>query len=116
MTPPSPPRRAPCGGFRSWGPGGPGRRGPRSMAPTRAACSAIIPEKELDMARASDFNAVLGVERSADEREIKKAYFRLVRQYSPESHPEEFKRIREAYEVLGHLESRAEYDSLTRYG
>ena len=52
------------------------------------------------MVKASDFYAVLGVDRTADDREIKKAYFRLVRKYSPETHPEEFKRVREAYEVL----------------
>lgn len=68
------------------------------------------------MAQSTDFYAVLGVARTADEREIKKAYFRLVRQYSPETHPEEFKRLREAYEVLGKAESRKEYDNVTQYG
>src|SRR4051794_38696093 len=72
--------------------------------------------KELMMAQSSDFYAVLGVERTADEREITKAYFRLVRQYSPETHPEEFKRIREAYEVLQNPDARKDYDDLTQYG
>ena len=36
----------------------------------------------------------------APPEEVKRAYFRLLRQYSPETHPEEFKRIRQAYDVL----------------
>jgi curved DNA-binding protein CbpA len=58
---------------------------------------------------------VLGIARDADERAIKKAYFTLVRKYPPETHPEEFKRIREAYEVLSNPQSRADYDSVDKY-
>lgn len=36
----------------------------------------------------------------ATPEEVKRAYFRLLRQYRPETHPEEFKRIRQAYEAL----------------
>lgn len=43
---------------------------------------------------------VLGISPNADPKEIKRAYFRLVRQYSPETHPERFQEIREAYEHL----------------
>ena len=53
---------------------------------------------------------VLGVERAADERTIKKAYFTLIRQFPPEKHPEEFKRIRAAYEVLSDPVARKRYD------
>ena len=58
---------------------------------------------------------VLEVERTADERTIKKAYFALVRKYPPETHPEDFKRIREAYEVLSNPQSRKDYDSIDQY-
>ncbi|HZS38028.1 MAG TPA: DnaJ domain-containing protein [Polyangia bacterium] len=61
------------------------------------------------------FYEVLGVERAADERTIKKAYFTLVRKYPPETHPEEFKRVREAYEVLSNPVSRKDYDSIDQY-
>ena len=61
------------------------------------------------------FYEVLGVEKTADERSIKKAYFTLVRKYPPETHPEEFKRIREAYEVLCNPTSRKDYDSVDQY-
>ena len=41
---------------------------------------------------------ILGIAENADPKEIKRAYFRLVRQYSPETDPERFQEIREAYE------------------
>lgn len=43
---------------------------------------------------------ILGLEPGASQEEIKKAYFRLIRQHSPESDPEQFQKIREAYERL----------------
>lgn len=43
---------------------------------------------------------VLGLKPGAGEDEIKRAYFRLVRQYPPEKDPEKFQRIRRAYEIL----------------
>lgn len=42
----------------------------------------------------------LGLEPGASEKEIKRAYFKLVRQFSPEKDPERFRQIREAYEGL----------------
>lgn len=62
-----------------------------------------------------DLYQVLGIDKSADERAIKKAYFALVRKYPPETHPEEFKKIREAYEVLSNPTSRKDYDSVAEY-
>lgn len=46
------------------------------------------------------YYSVLGLEPGASQAEIKKAYFKLVRQHSPESDPEQFQKIREAYEEL----------------
>lgn len=43
---------------------------------------------------------VLGLKDGADEKEIKRAYFKLVRQFSPEKEPEKFQQIRRAYENL----------------
>ena len=42
----------------------------------------------------------LGISREASTAEVKKAYFALVKQYSPETHAERFKEIREAYDRL----------------
>lgn len=43
---------------------------------------------------------ILGIEENADERTVKKAYFKLIRTYSPEKDPERFQEIRAAYERL----------------
>lgn len=53
---------------------------------------------------------VLGVDRKASLAEIKRAYFKLVREYPPEDHPEQFKEIRNAYERLKSPEQRAALD------
>lgn len=47
-----------------------------------------------------DYYQILGVSSGADQKEIKRAYFKLVRQFTPEKDPERFQQIREAYENL----------------
>ena len=50
-----------------------------------------------------DYNAcyeTLGLKPGASPEEIKKAYFRLVRKYTPEKAPEQFQKIRQAYEAI----------------
>lgn len=42
----------------------------------------------------------LGLNPDASAEEIKKAYFRLVRKYTPEKAPEQFQKIRQAYEAV----------------
>ncbi len=58
----------------------------------------------------SDPYAALGLERGANLSEVKRAYFALVRQYSPETNPEAFKLVRAAYEKLNSSESKSETD------
>lgn len=41
---------------------------------------------------------LLGVQPGGDARELKRAYTRLIRQYKPEQYPDQFRRIRDAYE------------------
>ena len=63
-----------------------------------------------------DYYKVLGVSRTATDKEIKATYRRLARQYHPDVNPgnkaaeEKFKAINEAYEVLSDPEKRKKYD------
>ena len=52
------------------------------------------------MSDLSKFYRALELQEGAAPEEIKRAYFRLVRRYTPEKDPERFRQIREAYEAL----------------
>jgi curved DNA-binding protein CbpA len=54
-------------------------------------------------------HAVLGLAADASDDAIRKRYLELVRQFSPEHHPEKFAAIRSAYESLKDLDTRLRY-------
>ncbi len=68
-----------------------------------------------------DYYETLGLTRSADAEEVKRAYRRLARKYHPDVSKErnaedKFKELQEAYEVLKDPEKRSAYDQLgSRY-
>lgn len=43
---------------------------------------------------------ILGVDENATDETIRKRYLELVRRYTPEKHPERFRKINEAYEAI----------------
>ncbi|HUT74765.1 MAG TPA: DnaJ C-terminal domain-containing protein [Armatimonadota bacterium] len=69
-----------------------------------------------------DYYKVLGVERGAGDKELKRAYRRLARKYHPDVNPGDqeaerrFKEISEAYEVLTDKDKRAKYDQFGHLG
>lgn len=69
-----------------------------------------------------DYYEVLGISKSANEQEIKKAYRKLALKYHPDKNPddkaaeESFKEAAEAYEVLSNADKRARYDRFGHQG
>lgn len=64
-----------------------------------------------------DYYSVMGVERDADQDEIKRAYKKLARKYHPDVSKDpdaenRFKEVGEAYQVLKDPEKRAAYDQI----
>jgi molecular chaperone DnaJ/curved DNA-binding protein len=65
-----------------------------------------------------DYYEVLGVSRTATDKEISQAFRKLARKYHPDTHPDDaeaekrFKAINEAYQVLSDADKRQKYDQL----
>ncbi len=70
----------------------------------------------------SDYYQILNVQKNASEDELKKAYRRMAMKYHPDRNPdnkqaeEQFKEIKEAYEILSDPQKRAAYDQFGHAG
>lgn len=69
-----------------------------------------------------DYYEILGISKSAEDKEIKKAYRKLAIKYHPDKNPddssaeEKFKEAAEAYEVLSDGQKKARYDQYGHAG
>ena len=74
------------------------------------------------MADKRDYYEVMGLNKSASDDEIKKAYRKLAKQYHPDLHPgdkeaeDKFKELNEAYEVLSDKDKKSRYDQFGHAG
>lgn len=63
-----------------------------------------------------DYYKILGVDKSIDQKDVKKAYLKRAKQFHPDLHPDDpkakakFQALNEAYDVIGDPEKRAKYD------
>ena len=69
-----------------------------------------------------DYYEVLGVSKSTDEQDIKKAYRKKARELHPDANPgdpeaeNQFKEVSRAYEVLSDPDTRSRYDRFGEQG
>ena len=69
------------------------------------------------MSEKKDYYEILGVDKNADDAELKKAFRKMAKKYHPDANPDnkaeaeaKFKEVNEAYEVLSNPQKRKMYD------
>ena len=63
-----------------------------------------------------DYYKILGVDKTIDQKDVKKAYLKRAKQFHPDLHPDDpkakakFQALNEAYDVIGDPDKRRKYD------
>src|SRR5437867_8970 len=84
------------------------RRVKGALSRKRRPCGFTRPELN-EGNRMDDAFVVLGLPPDSDDTAIRRRYLELVRQFTPEHHPQKFAQVREAYERLKDLNTRLRY-------
>ena len=66
--------------------------------------------------KVENYYKILGLRSNTRHEKIKEKYIQLVMEFPPEQYPEEFERIRRAYETLRDPIKRQEYDLMRKFG
>lgn len=96
-------------------------RRPAALLP-RCGCGTRVQQRSLSSSAKDDYYGALGVQRDSSKSDIKKAYYKMAKQYHPDTNSgdpaaaKKFAELTEAYEVLSDDEKRRVYDQYGHAG
>ena len=73
-------------------------------------------KKKTKKEKVENLYKILGTRSNISQDRIKEKYIEKLREFPPETHPEEFQEIRRAYETLKDDDKRRKYDMFRKYG
>lgn len=73
-------------------------------------------KKKTKKEKVENLYKILGTRSNIGQGRIREKYIEKLREFPPETHPEEFQEIRRAYETLKDINKRKQYDMMRKYG